>query len=366
MESKGFKTISKLLIVIALLVLSSASDHAENTKSNYAITVGMDRRIYIVDLNTLKVIKKSEPFMEIGRPTSIDYDKIRGRLYVASERGYLWEVNSRGRTPQVAYYPLTVFEIGAESIKLVDKYKLEEGEPLGEFETVWAIYEIKLSPDGRKIFAGYAHPKYHWSNPAYGGGSAVVDASTGNIIGVLSFRIRQLNSIFSADGKKMCMIYPPGSRIIKKDGEEKIKKWKGYVVTYDIEKNQKIEKIEAEDLIRSKRGFNPLWGKIDTPIVKIPFESDGTGWRRLKIYDRMSGEEISEIDLKEISGGLTPSRDYVLFLPGGKHKVILPMVGKSGRYLVIIDLKEKKIEAKIEIDAVPSNIILTDTLFKRK
>jgi len=305
----------------------------------------MDRRIYIVDLRTLRVDKKSEPFMEIGRPTSVDYDKIRGRLYVASERG----------ERQTIYYPLTVFEINADSIKLIDKYKLEEGEPLGEFETVWAIYEIKLSSDTNKLYLGYA-------NPDYKGGSTIFDFSSNRIVGKLNFYIGE-NSILSPGGKKVCMIHPPGSRIIRKAGKEIIRTWAGYVVTYDIDKNQKIEKIESEDLIKSGRGFNPPWGKIKVPLVQIPFESDRTGWRRLKAYDRMTGEKTLEIDLKEISGGLTPLRDYVLFLPGNKHKVVLPMAGKSGTYLVIIDLEGKNIKAKIEIDAPTTNIILTDNLF---
>lgn len=355
MKNKGFETVSRLLVLVTLLFVSFASSSAENTKSNYAITVGMDRRIYIVDLNTLEVIKKSEPFMEIGRPTSVDYGKIGGRLYVASERGYLWEVNSRGRTPQMVYYPLTVFEINADSIKLIDKYKLEEGEPEGEFETVCAIYGIKLSSDTNKLYLGYANPKYR-------GGSTIFDLASKRIAGKLDFYIRE-SSILSSDSKKVCRIIPPGSRIITKDGKEIIKTWPGYVVTYDIEKNQKIERIEAEGLIESGRGFNPPWGKIEAPLVQIPFESDGTGWRRLKAYDRMTGKKTLEIDLKEISGGLTPLRDYVLFLPGNKHKAVLPMAGKSGTYLVIIDLEGKNIEAKIEIDAPTTNIILTDNLF---
>jgi hypothetical protein len=355
MKNKRLEKIGKLLILTTLLFTGSASSQPENTKANYAITVGMNRKIYIVDLNTFRVVKKSGPFMEIGRPTSVDYDKIRGRLYVASERGE-W---------QTIYYPLTVFEIRANSIKLVDKYKLEEGDPLGEFETVWAIYETKLSPDGRKVFASYAHPKYHWSNPAYGGGSVVIDASTGDIIGMLSLRIRQLNSIFSKDGKKVSMIHPPSSRIIMKDGKEMLKTWPGYVVTYDTEKNQRVERVEAGYLIESSRGFNPPWANIEAPLVQIPFESDGTGWRRLKIYDRMTGEEISQINLKEISGGLTPSRDYVLFLPGSKDKVILPMAGKSEGYLVMIDLKGKEVDAKIRIDSPTNNAIVTDSLFTK-
>lgn len=355
MKTKCLPKLSKLLISITFLFVSFSSSSAEDTNSNYAITVGMDRRIYIVHLNTLKVIKKSEPFMEIGRPTSIDYDRSRGRLYVASERGYLWEVNSRGRTPQMVYYPLTVFEINADSIKLIDKYKLEEGEPEGEFETVCAIYGIKLSSDTNKLYLGYANPKYRR-------GSTIFDLASKTIAGRIDFYIRE-SSILSSNNKKACRIIPPGSRIIRKDGKEIIKTWAGYVETYDIEKNEKIEKIEAEDLIESGRGFNPPWGKIEAPLIQIPFESDGTGRRKLKAYDRMTGKQTLEMDLKEMSGGLIPLRDYVLFLPGNKQKVVLPMAGKSGSYLVIIDLEGRKIDAKIEIDAPLTNIILTDNLF---
>jgi YVTN family beta-propeller protein len=43
------------------------------------------------------------------------------------------------------------------------------------------------------------------------------------------------------------------------------------------------------------------------------------------------------------------------------HKAIIPMIGKNYQgYVVIIDLKNKKITAKIEVGRSPTNIVLSE------
>lgn len=330
MKNRLLKTTGKLLILIAVLLGSLTSIATASLRSNYVITVGVDRRVYIIDLNKSKVIKKSDVFPEMGRPTSIDFDKRNGRLYIGSGRGYRQRI----------YYPLVVLKIRGNSIKLIEKFeRLEKGK-----EGVYEIYTLKLSPDGKELFLGYG---------GYEGGTAVFNSFSREIVEKLNFYIGE-NSIFSPDGKKVCNILSPLSIIV--DGKELVAEWrqKGCVITYDIEENKEIEKIEAKDLFASGRGLNPPWEKIDTPLIRVEIMGFGSDPGHLTAYDRLTGKEIYKIDLRDTSGRPLPLNDYVLLLPDDKNKALIPL---AGGYLGIIDLKEKKLAARINIGSVSTNVV---------
>ena len=79
----------------------------------------------------------------------------------------------------------------------------------------------------------------------------------------------------------------------------------------------------------------------------------------------MTGKKVSNINLGNISKGLIPDGNFVSYFFNDINKVILPMYRKGKGYVVIINIKEKKIVTKIKINSAISNIILIDTPFKK-
>ena len=241
------KKIKELLFFIVILLFINSiylfADIQTNT-DKYAITVGINRKIYIINLYTDKIIKISKPFKEIGFPSEIDYDKNTGNLYVASENG--WR--------QTIFYPLTIFKIKKDSIKLIKKFKRLKYRTLSKPKIesqIYEIYRLHLSPNGKKLYLGYG---------GYECGTVIFDVSSGIIISNLKgFYIRK-HTMWFPNGKEVSTVFLPWKLIIKKKGKETIKKNEGYLTTYDLEKHKEIEKIGISKLITSERGLNPPVG----------------------------------------------------------------------------------------------------------
>jgi DNA-binding beta-propeller fold protein YncE len=308
-------------------------------KQLFAYVACEDKRIYKIDLLKNKLINRTEEIIEIGRPTTIDIDPKNKKLFVGSERGH-W---------QKYYSPIVALEIGTSSMKVSSCFDLVVEKGIGDFIGVFAVYEIRVSPDGNELYVGYAHPKYSK-------GSTIVNSRTGKIIKGLNFHINK-GSIFSSTGREVCNIWPGGSKeIALSPGKKKIKRWEGGIAVYDIVQNKRIilQRMPKAFKKKSTISLNPPWEKIKTPLSIIE------EWKILKQIDRDNGDLISVLDLKNMTKGLTTSVKYPTIFSNG-HKAIIPMIGKNYQgYVVIIDLKNKKITAKIEVGRSPTNIVLSE------
>src|SRR4030042_1247049 len=187
-----------LFAVIVVAFADNISFASEEKGKLFAYVACEDRRIYVIDMDKNDLIFKTDEVREMGRPTAIDIDQIRGQLYVASERGY-WQEN---------YFPIISLNINSCPIKIIKEFPLIIDKPTGKFEGVSAVYAIVVSTDGNNLYILYAHPKYY-------GVSAIVDRNTGNLIGSIDFIIRK-SSIFSPDGKEVAEIWPSGSKAVEK------------------------------------------------------------------------------------------------------------------------------------------------------
>ncbi len=312
----------KAITILAILLWGCLA--ANSLANGVGITVSEDRRVHLLDLNTFQVIRSSAPFPEIGNPTSIDFDPINGRLFVGSEGGYWQEI----------YYPLVVVKIQENAFTLADKFTLKQGEPVGGYMRVWAVYRVRLSKDGKKIFLGSANPKYL-------GGSIVFDVTENRIDKQLSFYIDE-NNLFSEDGNYLYEIRPAIVRKVIEDGKELERRIPAAVITYDLRLNKMVRQEEEEALFKTGQGLNPPGRKLDYPLMSI--EENHT----FRAFDRFSGKEMWRIELNGIALRKFP------VLCSNNQKALVPM--STGK-IVVIDVKEKKIISTIDIGSPMTNVI---------
>jgi len=325
------KIIITLIAFIGLIISMQIFIIQALAGMRYAYVACEDRRIYKVDIDKGEIVSKSDEIKDMGRPTAIDMDKINGKLYVASERGH-W---------QLRYSPIIVIDIKSQPMKMINKFDLIVEKSDNPYTNVSAVYEIVVSPDGKYLYAGYAHPKYSK-------GTTVIDTQTGMIIGHLDFVIDE-RSIFSTDGSQIANIWPGGSKFIKKNGQEIERRWDGGVAVYDINRNQMISKKGAK---RDKIGLHPPWKKISYPLFVI------SNYKYLKAIDRDSGNILYEIKLGEVTGGSSTSRRPLVIDNGSK--VVFSILGQGWQgYIVVIDLVNKALIKKIPVGLGPTNVVLS-------
>jgi hypothetical protein len=321
-----------LFAVIVVAFADNISFASEEKGKLFAYVACEDRRIYVIDMDKNDLIFKTDEVREMGRPTAIDIDQIRGQLYVASERGY-WQEN---------YFPIISLNINSCPIKIIKEFPLIIDKPTGKFEGVSAVYEIVVSPDGNNLYILYAHPKYY-------GVSAIVDRNTGNLIGSIDFIIRK-SSIFSPDGKEVAEIWPGGSKAVEKNGKQILREWSGGVAVFNIKQNKLISQKE---IIKDKVKLTPPWYEIPYPLYVV------NNHRNLRSINRNTGKTISEVDLEKITEGLNTSIKSPLIFDRGK-KTVIPMSDKTGQgYTVLIDLEKMEMIRKIDVGKSPTNIVLS-------
>ncbi len=321
-----------------ILLLISNSIYATDSKGKerdgvFAYVVCEDKRLYIIDLSNNEVILRSGILSELGRPTSIAIGTKQKRLFIANELG----------SGQLKYSPIVVFDINTSQVRTMGQFDLIVDRRFGAFGGVSAVYEVVVSPDGKRLYLGYSHPNY-------ARGTTVVNSETGEIVGMLDFIITA-NSIFSPDGKQVAEIWPGGNKSVENDGRMSLKKWSAGVAVYDIEQNKMISRKEVE---KDKVGLFPPWNKIEGPLLYI------TNNKMLTAVDRDRGTPIYEIDLSNISQGLAVFTRYPLTIGNGE-KAIVTMVSKDGKwYVAVVDLRKKEVVGNIRIGANPTNIVLSN------
>ena len=162
-------------LILLVLILFFVNDISASSTDEYAITFGEDKRIYIIDLHVNEVINKSQQFDKLGNPTSIDFDKNTGKIYVGSMRGH-W---------QKVFEPLAAIKIKMDSFGDAERLELVPYE-VDEYGigNMAEVYKVRLSPDGKKLYVMFGHPDYREGN-------AVFDIKSSRIVNKLNFFIEE-------------------------------------------------------------------------------------------------------------------------------------------------------------------------------
>jgi len=308
----------KMVILSWLLMIHFFIPVAEAQRTSQAYVVCDDGKIYVIDVEKEQLLAVSSviPELTVGRATCIDIDRFKKILYVGCERrsGKRYMASKYRR-----YYPIIAVDL--KRMEVIGKFILDA-------QNICPVYELKLSPDGKKIYAGYAHPKYRWSNPAYGGGSVVVDVSTGSIIRTLSFSVHPY-SIFSKDGRKIIEIRTDR------------------VIIYDVERNKRVSTWKADELFKKGLGLNPPGRKLKGPLYIVE------NHEVLKKIDRLTGKVLSYLTLD----GETAMKYPVITSDG--EKVLVSLIKRDFQgYVVIISSREDKIHAEIKVGRFPTNVVI--------
>lgn len=241
---------------------------------DYAYTACRDRRIYVVDVARNKVVQRSDVFETMGAPTSIDIDKQNKILYVSSERGF----------QQEKYTPVLAIDISELPLKIIRSFELVVKPSETPFADIGAVYTIVVSPDGKKLYAGYAREEFEH-------GSAIVDAQTGKIIGHLNNFFVDKYTLFSPGGDKLANMWSHESKTAETKADKQEKRWSAFVVIYDLGQNKEVSRTSPID---GRIVLQPPWGKIEWPFV---------GWADsgvINLFDRNSGVLLSSIDRKSV------------------------------------------------------------------
>ncbi len=319
---------SKVLIlsvlIITLFIAPVNLVFSEEEKQTVYVA-SSDRRIYVIDLKKNEVLLKTDVINEVGRPTSIDIDENRGRLYVASER-------DRG---QINYSPVVVLDTNVLPMKMIDSYDLINKKTAGHSVKVSAVYEIYVRPGGRKLFLGYSHQRY-------GRGTTVIDSFTGEILSLLNFKIHLKEIDFSPDRTKISLIWDKGRMV------------------YDLVKNKQVSYVKGEEVFKDEIGLNSPWAKETLPLYTT------VDYKYLKAISRSNGEVISEINLEKLTGFGTAIKIPLIVEKG--TKAIIPMFDMSSGYgyIVILDLEKKEVVSKIQVGPNPTNVVLSSIVPKEK
>jgi hypothetical protein len=286
-----------------------------------------DKRIYTIDVNLGQVVSVSEPLPELGNPTGLDISRDGRTLYISSERGYY--IGSTKTDFQTDYFPIVIVDVSTMQVKR--KFHLEMGPPKGRWLDITAVYGLKVSPDGKTIFAGYAHPKYQ-------GGDVAVDAETGAILrhlpGFYATRNQQ-NCTFSDDGRFATKVWSVRSKI--------------YYETYSLETGEEVASMSVPELFASRQGLNPSWKRIAGPLSVIhsrrrdvPRENENPVQYILRTIDRMTGEVLLELDAG------TP-----VFYSDSNQAILSRDISS----VVRVDLRTGIFDAPIPVGEYPTNVV---------
>ena len=273
-----------------------------------------DKRIYTIDVNQGQVVAVSDALPELGNPTGLDISRDGQTLYISSERGH-WQRD---------YYPIVIVDVSTMRVKR--KFHLKMGPPNDEWLGISAVYGLRVSPDGKTIFALYGHPKYE--------GVVVVDAERGTILRHLPelyFGQNQQNFIFSDDRQFAIRIHSKG------------------IETYNLETGEKQASIPAPDLFASRGGLNPPWIRINAPLCVIHSErrinvKAGENPVRyiLRTIDRMTGKVLLELDAE------TP-----VFYSDSNQAILSSGISS----VVRVDLQTGRFDSPIVVGKDPTNVV---------
>ena len=247
-----------------------------------------ESRAYRVDLFAGELKGVSDPIDWLGRPWHLDYDPVHSRLYIASmhkrwSRG-MWPVTSL-RVRGGEFEVLSRFSTNREN-NLLEKARAGERPP---DMRIREAYQVVVSPTGNELYVSYS------GLSETGALTEAWSANNGEVVRSLATPIRSHYS-WSPDGSRVASIWPSSERERIENGSmivEKLPAGVGIVNTRTGEK-------EGITYLEGNKGLHPPWGRIDEPFIYLSSREVGLG--KLRAYDRDTGEIISQLDLRQLTG----------------------------------------------------------------
>ena len=309
-----------LFFIVAIFVpLVGAATPKTDSANTLFYVACRDKRIYTIDVNRGQVVAVSEPISELGNPSSLDISRDGRTLYISSE----WP-HGKGKR-QDDYFPIVVVDASTMQVKRKFLLEMRPFNPKRLNNIPVSVYRLRVSPDGKTIFAMFPHPKYQ-------GGNVAVDAETGAIL-------RQLPGFF--------VDYNQQNFIFSDDGQFATKIRSTRVEKYNLETGEKIASIPAPDLFASGQGLNPSWRRLNGPLCIVDREKEGENWRKIfRVRDRTTGKILREL------------KDFDLGFWSDANQIVFTSFHSSVFNIVRVDLQTGAYSSSpIAIGEFPTNVV---------
>ncbi len=313
-----------------------------------------ENRVYRVDLLAGNLEAVSAPIDWLGNPAHIAYDPVHSLIYIASMRGSASD-----------YWPVTAVQMGVDKFEVAKRFSTNSGgdSPSKRNEhppnKVYEAYRVIVSPDGNELYV--AHGGLATSSFLI----SVWDGETGEVLRHLSTPIES-DYLWSADGYLVAEIWPSGKREISANENGVTKEWKGGT---SVRSTQTGKQITIKHL-KDNQGMHPPWGRINEPFIYFPSRELGV----VRVYDRDTGEIISEFDIQELTGlqlQSSPMGDRSAVLKGGRLLAVAMRTDQSQRlwdgneagsdypsYIVLIDMLEQREITRTQVGLRCSNAVV--------
>ncbi len=238
-----------------------------------------ESRVYRVDLQAGRVRGISDPIKWAGHPKFLVFDAVYSRLYIGSE------VNESAGPS----WPVTALRVGGGKFEIVKRYATngERDDPnegnkhqRRPDKPQDQVFHLAVSPDGNELFVSHSGLNLMLT--------AVWDAHTGEVLREIRAVIRR-NFLWSPDGDYAANFWPSSKVRVRRRGEFITQEAPGGFRVFDVRSGSTVL---SEDVERNK-GMHPPWGRIEEPFIF--HESNG---ERIVVYDRDTGEIVSEFDLR--------------------------------------------------------------------
>lgn len=322
-----------------------------------------DSRAYRVDLLAGELTSVSEPIKWLGQPHHLAYDPIHSRLYIASMNKKwsppMWPITAlraRGGEFEVARR----FPTNREN-NLLKKALAGEAPPPRRMmaKPMREAYTVIVSPDGSELYVSYGRLS------DTGMLLQAWDADTGEILrGMPSFIPR--HATWSPDGNHVASIWPSHGRKINEDGEVVAEANKGGVSIINTQTGGKSLLRHLE----SNKGMHPPWGHIEEPLIYLFYWNAGLG--EVGVYDRDTGEVISQLEVHRLTGLDMGDNPDIAVLEGGRLIAVstakrmtaddslspVSVAEQEQGYVVLIDVLEQREITRTRVGARCTNAVV--------
>jgi len=318
----------------------------------------IESRAYRVDLLAGELAGVSGPIEWLGQPFHLAYDRVRSRLYIASMHNR-W---LRGM------WPVTALRARGGEFEVVNRFSTNREENLlararaGEKppnKLISEAYRVIVSPDGSDLYVSYS------GLSDTGAIMQVWDAETGKILRGLPSVISRA-ATWSPDGNHVGAIWPSHDREVNKDGDLVNKSSRGGVRVISTRTGEKSPLQHLED----NKGLHPPWGRIDEPLIYLFYWNALLG--ALRVYDRDTGEVLSELEIHGLTGLDMAGKPEVAVLEGGRLIAVSAVertmpnespspnsgVRQERGYVVLIDVMERREVSRTQVGARCSNAVV--------
>jgi len=265
-------------------------------------------------------------------------------------------------------WPVTSLRVGGGEFEVAGRFPTSRENNLldkaraGEAPPNWRMrmpeaYRVIVSPDGRELYVSYGG--------LYKDTGAIMqawDADTGEILRGLRWPIPGVPE-WSPDGDYVAHIWPSHDRKVYEDGEAVTKARKGGVSVINMRTNER----RLED----NKGLHPPWGRIEEPLVHLfdrVYMEDG----EVGVYDRDTGEALSELEIRQLTGLTLAGSPAIAVLEGGRLIAVsaveqLPpivyhwpnsVVSQERGYVVLVDVMERREVSRTQVGARCSNAVV--------